>query len=258
MIWTGSTFSIGKIESCHFTCFYQTCIAVLTKHGSFDQSVVKAHYSFSSYFLFTPVPASSFSGTFTYQPGVTQADITFSPPALLQRKGIITRYQIQYQRIMTSGFAVTENVLQENMTIGSGASDQDSTVTVTLFSLNASSNYTIKVSACTAVGCDSYENANPRNFTTSIAGKRAVSFVLSCLLHSKVQLLLQSHKNESWSFLFLASEHFVHSRYSKTSVLRKRKIALSWLSSIIFFEGPSFLGLLTVCISPIEQCALVL
>ena len=32
----------------------------------------------------------------------------------------------------------------------------------------------------------------------------------------------------------------------------------SWLSSITFFEGPSFLGLLTICISPIDQCALVL
>ena len=32
----------------------------------------------------------------------------------------------------------------------------------------------------------------------------------------------------------------------------------SWLSSITLFEGPSFLGLLTICIFPIEQCALVL
>ena len=31
-----------------------------------------------------------------------------------------------------------------------------------------------------------------------------------------------------------------------------------WLGSITLFEGPSFLGLLTICISPIEQCALVL
>ena len=92
---------------------------------------------------------------------------------------------------MTSGVAVTENVLQENMTIGSGASDQDSLVTVTLSSLNASSNYTIKVSACTTVGCNPYEDANPRNFTTSIAGKHAVILFLSCLLHSKVKLLLQ-------------------------------------------------------------------
>ena len=28
----------------------------------------------------------------------------------------------------------------------------------------------------------------------------------------------------------------------------------SWLSSITFFEGPSFLGLLTIRISPIDQC----
>ena len=34
--------------------------------------------------------------------------------------------------------------------------------------------------------------------------------------------------------------------------------SLSWLSSITLFEGPSFLGLLTICISPIEQCGLVL
>ena len=33
---------------------------------------------------------------------------------------------------------------------------------------------------------------------------------------------------------------------------------LPWLSSITFFQRPSFLGLLTICISPIEQCALVL
>ena len=32
----------------------------------------------------------------------------------------------------------------------------------------------------------------------------------------------------------------------------------SWLSSITLFDGPSFLGLLTICISPTEQCALVL
>ena len=32
----------------------------------------------------------------------------------------------------------------------------------------------------------------------------------------------------------------------------------SWLGSITLFEGPSFLGLLTIWISPIEQCGLVL
>ena len=36
------------------------------------------------------------------------------------------------------------------------------------------------------------------------------------------------------------------------------QLVLSWLSSITFFERPSFLGLLTICISPIDQCALVL
>ena len=33
---------------------------------------------------------------------------------------------------------------------------------------------------------------------------------------------------------------------------------LPWVSGITFFEGPSFLGLLTICICPIEQCVLVL
>ena len=32
----------------------------------------------------------------------------------------------------------------------------------------------------------------------------------------------------------------------------------SWLSSITFFEGPSFLGLVTICIAQIDQCPLVL
>ena len=29
----------------------------------------------------------------------------------------------------------------------------------------------------------------------------------------------------------------------------------NWLSGITIFEGPSVLGLLTTCISPIEQCS---
>ena len=43
------------------------------------------------------------------------------------------------------------------------------------------------------------------------------------------------------------------------SLSKQRELMLSssWLSGITFFEGPSLLGLLTICLSPIEQCALV-
>ena len=40
--------------------------------------------------------------------------------------------------------------------------------------------------------------------------------------------------------------------------LARTMLSSSWLSSITLVEEPSFLGLLTICISPIEQCALVL
>ena len=45
--------------------------------------------------------------------------------------------------------------------------------------------------------------------------------------------------------------------YNNVLNLPRTMIFSSWLSSITLFEGPSFLGLLTSCISPIEQCALV-
>ena len=64
-------------------------------------------------------------------------------------------------------------------------------------------------------------------------------------------------------FLGLAASHSSKDPPSGLAALHSSKdppssITLFEASSITLFEGPSFLGLLTICISPIEQCALVL
>ena len=74
---------------------------------------------------------------------------------------------------MISGVPVPEAVLEVNTSIASG--DQEMDVAVTLSSLNASSMYTVKVSACTAVGCAVYTHANPSDFTTDKTGKHFFS-----------------------------------------------------------------------------------
>ena len=60
-------------------------------------------------------------------------------------------------------------------------------------------------------------------------------------------------------FVLAKRDHLISSPFfCKRNAFWKVGMARSWLSSITLFEGPSFLGLLTICIFPIEQCALVL
>ena len=49
----------------------------------------------------------------------------------------------------------------------------------------------------------------------------------------------------------LAASH--SSLAQRNHILRRTLLPRLWLSGITFFEGPSFLGLLTICISPLNR-----
>ena len=74
---------------------------------------------------------------------------------------------------------------------------------------------------------------------SSIAAAHSPFHCVPCFVHS-MPVLAASHSSLAlWDHIF-------------------RSTLLPWLSGITFFEGPSFLCILTLCISPIEQGALVL
>ena len=133
----------------------------------------------------SPAPSTALNG----QPRMTSqtssnVSLVLSPPSLLERNGIIKRYELHYRRTVTAGQEVQSSDGQQvrQIDVGQTQDKQDMDHTIALRNLKAGSEYNYTVRTCVVATLDSEKCtlSSEYTFTTLESGKqertRAVTF----------------------------------------------------------------------------------
>ena len=79
--------------------------------------------------------------------------LSWLPPKLLARNGLVQKYKVHYKRFEVAGEQVSDQERATELSIGKTRIEQNRTLSVTLSALHPASRYAIHVSCCTLGGC---------------------------------------------------------------------------------------------------------
>ena len=79
--------------------------------------------------------------------------LSWLPPKLLARNGLVQKYKVHYKRFEVAGEQVSDQEKAIELIMGKTRIEQNRRLSVTLSALHPASRYAIHVSCCTLGGC---------------------------------------------------------------------------------------------------------
>ena len=79
--------------------------------------------------------------------------LSWLPPKLLARNGLVQKYKVHYTRFEVAGERVSDQENAIELSMGKTKIEQNRRLSVTLSALHPASRYAIRVSGCTLGGC---------------------------------------------------------------------------------------------------------